>query len=883
MNARNGSGADPGRRHSALVDVLEALHGAAAGPESHEATLASLVTRLARYLEWPLGHARVYDPQTGRLEPTGIWYHERPGEYAAFVEVTERFRPGVDEESLLGRAFLSGEPTWTGGIAHDEGFVRWQAARDAGLEAAVAVPFPFPDASGGVLELFSPSPEPLDDEAVSVLRYVGTAWSRVLGLGRLEVELDRRERRYRALVDAAGDAIVSTDRTGTIESWNRAAEAMFGYGADEVLGESLSVLLPEHHRDSHREALARAARAAQSDHIQDVLTLEGVAKDGRVFPVELTVAQSTIEDRRIYVAVLRDVSERTAAEEELRLIESATTHIRDAIVVSTTGTARRGPTILYVNAAFSRMTGYSEGEALGRSFGLLAGPDTDRSLLQSVNERLGQGDPVAVELTAYRKDGTPFLLHWSATPIREADGTVRHFASIQRDVTEERRIEQALRRVDQDVLTGLANRRVLEQALRRTMERSLKDPRYRFALLFLDLDGFKAVNDAHGHVVGDQLLTAAARRLERTVRPGDTLARFGGDEFVILIGYMTDISDVVMVAERVGERLATPFDIAGEELSVAASIGIALSETGYETPEAMISAADGAMYEAKRRGKGRMEFSDRGLYRDVVSTLALREDLRTAPDRDELELRYQPLVDLTTRDVVGFEALLRWRHPELGLLLPERFVPLAEESGLMGSFGRWVLRTAGLEAERWRRVSAGPLPPLLSVNMSVKELVAPNVVDTVRSVLDETGLAPDRLQLELSERVLGEALESVRRRLEALRKLGVSFCIHDFGSGSSPVGSLRHLPVDTIKIDGILVRQLDESDADLGLVRTVVALARSLDMTVVAEGVETERQLARVRELACHLGQGFLFSPPVRADQIEPLLSTIARERPPGP
>jgi diguanylate cyclase (GGDEF)-like protein/PAS domain S-box-containing protein len=881
VNPSQGSGTGSDRRHAALVRLLEALRVAAADPESRESTLASLLTRVAHYLDWPLGHAHVYDPETGRLEPTGIWYAERPGEHTGFVEATERFRPGVDTESLLGRAFLSGEPTWLGGIGRDSSVPRWEAALEAGLGAAVAVPFP--EASGGVLEFFSPSTVPLDDEALSVLRYVGTAWSRVLGLGRLEVELDRRERRYRALVDAAGDAIVSTDRSGTIESWNRAAEAMFGYRAEEVLGESLSVLLPEHQRDRHREALTRAARAAQNERIQDVVTLEGVAKDGRVFPVELTVALSLIEDRRVYVAVLRDVSQRTAVEEELRLIESATSHIRDAIVVSTTGTARRGPTILYVNAAFSRMTGYAEGEALGRSFGLLAGPDTDRALLQNVNERLAQGDPVAVELTAYRKDGTPFLLYWNATPIREADGAVRHFASIQRDVTEERRIEQALRRVDQDVLTGLANRRVLEQALRRTMERSLKDRHFRFALLFLDLDGFKAVNDAHGHVVGDQLLTAAARRLERTVRPGDTLARFGGDEFVILIGYMTDISDVVMVAERVGERLETPFDIAGEELSVAASIGVALSETGYPSPEAMISAADAAMYEAKRKGKGRVEFSDRGLYRDVVSTLALREDLRAALDRDELELRYQPLVAIASGEVVGFEALLRWRHPELGLLLPERFIPLAEESDLVEILGRWVFREASLEASRWGWVSAGRPAPLLSVNMSTRQLTAPDMVEAVRRVLDETGLAPHRLQLELSERVLAEALDSVRRRLDALRELGVAFCVHDFGSGLFPVGSLRHLHVDTIKINRMLVRQLDESAADLGLVRTIVALARSLGVKVVAEGIETERQLAKVRELACDIGQGFVFSPPVRSDEIDVLLSALPPGTPPGP
>jgi diguanylate cyclase (GGDEF)-like protein/PAS domain S-box-containing protein len=419
----------------------------------------------------------------------------------------------------------------------------------------------------------------------------------------------RREARYRALLDAAGDAIVSTDGVGRIESWNRAAERIFGYTAEEAVGRALVILVSATHRPRLTEALLRVEGSFGEEAIRETLHVEGLSRDGRVFPAELTLASSLVEGRALTVAVLRDVTEQVAAEEELRLIGSATAHVRDAIVVSTVGETPRAPSILYVNEAFSRMTGWAEGEALGRSFGLLAGPGTERRVLQHVNERLARGEPVSVEITAQRKDGTPFLLDWRATPIPEADGRVRHAVSIQRDVTDERRMEQELRRVDRDALTELANRRVLVKALRRTMERAATTPELRFALLFLDLDGFKAVNDEHGHVVGDRLLAAAARRLERTVRPGDLLSRFGGDEFVILVGSVTDLSDVTMVAERVGERLAKPFDIGGAELVIAASIGIALSERGYGSPEAMIAAADAAMYEAKRKGKGRMEFA----------------------------------------------------------------------------------------------------------------------------------------------------------------------------------------------------------------------------------------------------------------------------------
>jgi diguanylate cyclase (GGDEF)-like protein/PAS domain S-box-containing protein len=302
----------------------------------------------------------------------------------------------------------------------------------------------------------------------------------------------------------------------------------------------------------------------------------------------------------------------------------AAAHVRDAIVVSTIGRAGRGPTILYVNSAFTRMTGYSESEVLGRSFSLLAGPKTNRVALQVLNQRFCRGESFSVELIAYGKDGHEFLLEWHASPIVAGDGNVHHVASIQRDITEERSVERALRRADRDTLTGLPTRALLEKRIRHSIGRSKERTDYRFALLFLDMDGFKAVNDEHGHVVGDQLLASAARRLEGTIRPGDALARFGGDEFVILLHYVTDISDVVMVAERVRECMAAPFEIQGTSLTVAASIGIALSSSGYDHPEEVIRDADSAMYEAKRKGRGRVEFFGRSPDGSLEPTLQLQ-------------------------------------------------------------------------------------------------------------------------------------------------------------------------------------------------------------------------------------------------------------------
>jgi EAL domain-containing protein (putative c-di-GMP-specific phosphodiesterase class I) len=327
-----------------------------------------------------------------------------------------------------------------------------------------------------------------------------------------------------------------------------------------------------------------------------------------------------------------------------------------------------------------------------------------------------------------------------------------------------------------------------------------------------------------------------------------------------------------MVADRVQHRLETPFKLQGREHRIAASIGVALSETGYADARDVIRDADKAMYEAKRKGKGRFEFSDQSLYTDVVAVLSLQEDLRRSVEREELELHYQPLVDLTTQSIVGFEALVRWQHPEHGLLLPDQFIPLAEESGAIVPLGRWVLRTACTEAREWQQQQVSGEPLILSVNVSMREISSPDFVDVVASTLEQTHFDPERLQLELTESVFMETLEPIRGRISAVRKLGITVCIDDFGTGYSSLGHLHRLPIDKIKIDRLFVRHLDEAPGNREILRTILLLAAHLGLDVVAEGVESNEQLVTLRELACTYGQGFLFSRPVPPDQVAELL-----------
>jgi diguanylate cyclase (GGDEF)-like protein/PAS domain S-box-containing protein len=853
-------------RHARLAQLLRGLEAEARSASDPGAATRALLSRVCAYLGWPLGHAYVVESSGERLTSTDLWHPPRPRAYRQLVDASEG--GDVERDDLVGRALARAEVQWSRELA---GTLRAEAARAAGLHAAVAVPVVGRGGVLAVLEFFTQEHAEPDDDVLAVLTHVASAWGRVIETVQLESRLGQSERRFRAIVESAADAIILADERGTILSWNPSATRMFGYEQHEVIGQPLTVIMPERYRERHQAAFLASVEGTREPLGEAPFEFEGLSKTGRVFPVELTVA-SWRAGARYFAGILRDITERRAMEHELRLLASATAHLREAIVISTAGTAGHGPTIVYVNAAFTRITGYSESEILGNSFGVLAGPMTDRGSMQAMHEFMRAGESAAAELVAHRKDGREFLLAWQASPIASPRGGGLNFVSILRDVTDERSAQHALSRADRDALTGLPNRDVLEKRLRRSIERAKERDDYRFAVLFIDLDGFKKINDDFGHVVGDQLLNSAAERLERTVRPGDTLARFGGDEFVILLEYVTGIADVIMVADRVQQRLETPFKLNGREHRIAASIGVALSETGYADARDAIRDADRAMYEAKRKGKGRFEFSDQSLYTDVVAVLSLQEDLRRCLDRDELELHYQPLVDLSSQSIVGFEALVRWRHPEHGLLLPDHFIPLAEETGAIVQLGRWVLRTACTEALAWHPEPGSSEPLMLSVNVSMRELTSPDFADAVAATLEQTRFPPERLQLELTESVLMEALEPIRSRIDAVRALGVTVCIDDFGTGYSSLGHLHRLPIDKIKIDRLFVRHLDEAPGNREILRTILVLAKHLGLDVVAEGVESAAQLTTLRELACAYGQGFLFSHPVPPSGVVELL-----------
>jgi diguanylate cyclase (GGDEF)-like protein len=422
-----------------------------------------------------------------------------------------------------------------------------------------------------------------------------------------------------------------------------------------------------------------------------------------------------------------------------------------------------------------------------------------------------------------------------------------------------------------DPLTGLPNRALFVERLERAVTRSQQYPAYLFAVLFLDLDRFKFVNDSLGHLAGDRLLVTFAQRIEGCVRPGDMIARFGGDEFAILIDGIVGTGDAAHVAERIQKALANPFNLGGHEVYSTGSIGIALSATGYDLAENLLRDADTAMYRAKARGRARFEVFDAAMRDDVTVFMQTENDLRRALERDELRIHYQPIVDLGSGAILALEALVRWQHPERGLLGPKDFVGVAEETGLIVALGEWVLQRACRQAHAWsEHFPAGR--GAICVNLSARQVSDPELVARVSRALADSGLPGERLVLEITESAIMETGEAAVLGIGQLKALGIRLHLDDFGTGYSSLSYLHRFPIDALKIDRSFVSTMGESGEARAIVRSILGLARSLRLAVVAEGVETEDQVALLADLGCEQAQGLYYSGPLDPAAAEALL-----------
>jgi diguanylate cyclase (GGDEF)-like protein/PAS domain S-box-containing protein len=547
-------------------------------------------------------------------------------------------------------------------------------------------------------------------------------------------------------------------------------------------------------------------------------------------------------------------------------------HSSDLIVV-----IDRELTVRYQTPSVESVLGYAESELVGRPLVSIADAEDVPMLQTLVADAIARpGASTVHELRFRRNDGTAALFELRTTNLL-ADPNVAGLVVTARDVTERKELEaQLLRKAFEDSLTGLPNgelfRNRLEHALARRSPQSL-------AVLFVDLDDFKDVNDSLGHAAGDALLVEAARRIAAELRSEDTAARLGGDEFAVLLEDLTDQGQAVAAAARLLEALDEPFTIDGNSFRCPASVGLAYAGPHDTDPERLIQQADLAMYQAKRSGKARAIAFDPQMESGAVDRLQRVAELRDAVERDELVLYYQPIVDLNSERIEGFEALVRWRHPRLGFLPPIEFIPLAERTGLIVPLGRWVLREACRQLRHWQDALPTDPPLWMSVNVSAQQLAQPSLVADVVDALALSGIEPGKLVLELTESAVAGDTAAIVTTMRRLKDLGVRIAIDDFGAGYSALTYLRHLPVDILKIDRQFVSDLGTDNDDGQIAATIVQLARILDLEVVAEGIEERPQSDKLRSFDCTLGQGFLHAPPLPVDEAEGFLRTQQQER----
>ncbi len=729
---------------------------------------------------------------------------------------------------------------------------------------------------------------PFDEEAQVVLPDGRRAWVRSLAQPALEggrvvavlgavQEIAPRGVRPGTLLRmgaalGSGEAFATLDRNGLYTFLNDRAERLLGATSQQLLGRRFWNSFQKTVRLRIEEQFRAALKAEAALDFEELDARLTHWFEVRGFPFAGGMALH-----------LRDVSERRKSQEQLRLLEGSISRLNDIVIITEAGPfSEPGPRIVFVNEAFERRTGYGRDEVIGRSPRFLQGPNTQRRALDQIRAALEEWRPARVDVINYRKNGEPYWVDLDVSPVWDKQRKLTHWVAVGRDVTERKLAEEKIQHLAfYDALTKLPNRQLLMDRL----HAALADPARprEGALMFIDLDNFKVLNDTLGHQKGDMLLQLVAERLRSCVSKGDTVARLGGDEFVILLENRGDkpldpAKGARAVADRILAALGEPYVLPGYLHHSTCSIGVTLFGKGDRTVSELLKQADLAMYQAKSAGRNTVCFFDPEMQAVVSANAALAADLRQAWREGQFRIEYQPQVGADGR-MTGVEALLRWVHPQRGPVPPDHFIAAAEETSLIVPIGRWVLDTACSQLADWAsRPDRRHLT--IAVNVSVKQFRHPEFVDEVMEVIAQWGVPPRKLKLELTESLLADGIEVTIAKMGSLKDMGVTLSLDDFGIGYSSLSYLKRLPLDQLKIDREFVKDILTDANDAAIARTVIDLARSLDLDVIAEGVETEEQRQFLAEQGCRSYQGYLFCRPLAIDELEAFMDRLAAPQP---
>ncbi len=676
-------------------------------------------------------------------------------------------------------------------------------------------------------------------------------------------ELAESEEKFRLISTSAQDAIAIIGPDERVIYWNPAAEKIFDYSADEIIGRNLhSMLTPANRRDAAHNGFRDFQHSGEGRFIGKIFEITALRKNGEEFPIELSISAVKMQNSWHALGIIRDITERKKAEEKLHLAAGVFTHAREGIVITTAE-----GTIIDVNDAFTRITGYNRDEVLGQNPRILSSGRQGKEYYASMWRNLIEQGYWYGEIWNRRKSGEVYAEMLTISAVRDALGNTRQYVALFSDITPLKEHERQLEHIAHyDALTSLPNRVLLADRLHQAMSQSQRRGQ-RLAVAYLDLDGFKAVNDHHGHEAGDQLLMTVASRMKQTLREGDTLARLGGDEFVAVLLDLANIEVSIPMLVRLLTAAAEPVQVGDLVLQVSASLGVTFYPQAEELDaDQLLRQSDQAMYQAKLAGKNRYHVFDAEQDRSVRGHHESLEHIRRALTEREFVLHYQPKVNMRTGKIIGAEALIRWQHPEKGLLPPAVFLPVIENHPLAVDVGEWVIDTALTQMEQWR---AAGLDIPVSVNVGARQLQQADIVERLRNILAmHPEVKPGDLELEVLETSALDDLSRVSQVIEDFREIGVMFALDDFGTGYSSLTYLKRLPVTLLKIDQTFVRDMLGDPDDLAILDGVIGLAAAFRRQVIAEGVETVEHGEMLLRLGCEQAQGYGIARPMPAQEL---------------